>query len=198
MAPSLIGGTPFRSPGPHTLPWEGSANHFSEACPAISGKKHVTAHYRQAKLNSRNLINIATETGLRQHGYPANRDKGTRNHPSKPGFMHFAATPRQCGTARRQCRIGRGVEEIPARIYTELSSILCAIKCLSRCREKTTLSTFYWNRPYCFICVMDSGLWRFKIREQHGSCGQGKCFLAFHGGRRGRRTECIGRKFRQC
>jgi hypothetical protein len=34
VAPSLNGGTPFRSPGPHTLPWEGSANHFSEACPA--------------------------------------------------------------------------------------------------------------------------------------------------------------------
>ena len=45
---------------------------------------------------------------------------------------------------------------------------------------------------------MDSGLWRLEIREQHGGRGQGRSFLAFHGGGRGCRAERIGCEFRQC
>ncbi len=168
--------------------------------PCYLGKKHVTAHYRQAKLNSRNLINIATETGLRQHGYPANRDKGARNLPSKPGFMHFCRNAAPCELGPPGANAGLAVVLKKSPQESTLNSLLYyAQSSVSQdAGKKPTLSTFYRNRPYCFICVMDSGLWRFKIREQHGSCGQGKCFLAFHGGRRGRRTERIGRKFRQC
>lgn len=106
----------------------------------VLGKKYATAHYRQAKLYSRNLINIATGTRFRQHGHPANR----RNQPSKPALTHFF---RECGVrwysiAERRRRIARGVEEIGARIYTELSSILCAIKCFSRCRDKPHATHF--------------------------------------------------------
>jgi len=49
---------PFRGKVARTI----SARHA-----LLSGKKYATAHYRQAKLYSRNLINIATETRFRQH-----------------------------------------------------------------------------------------------------------------------------------
>jgi hypothetical protein len=42
----------------------------------LSGKKSVTAHYNQAKFYSRNLINIATETGFRQHHPPGKSGQG--------------------------------------------------------------------------------------------------------------------------
>src|ERR1700704_4284429 len=47
------GGTPFRSPGPHTLPWEGSADHFSEACPAsgLKSSGKITLQLITGKLN---------------------------------------------------------------------------------------------------------------------------------------------------
>jgi len=50
---------PFRGKVARTI----SARHA-----LLSGKKHVTTHYSQAKLYSRNLINIATGTRFRQHG----------------------------------------------------------------------------------------------------------------------------------
>src|SRR5579864_2697490 len=148
----LLARIPFRGKVARTI----SARHalISEQ---IFGQKHVTAHYRQAKLYSRNLINIATETRLRQHDHPANRNKDLRNHPSKPSILTFVLTHRlcretepagseqgdlSCKMAKTRCGIGRGVEEIPARIYTEHSSILCAIKCFSRYKARTHAARF--------------------------------------------------------
>jgi len=63
--PEKTGALRIVFPDSHTLPVEGSANHFSEAIPntTSAGRNLVTAHYRQAKLYSRNLFNIATGPG---------------------------------------------------------------------------------------------------------------------------------------
>src|ERR1700704_479871 len=50
------GGTPFRSPGPHTLPWEGSADHFSEACPASGLNPRAKLRYSSLQAS---LIELA-------------------------------------------------------------------------------------------------------------------------------------------
>ena len=140
---------PFRGKVARTI----SARHalLSEQ---IFGQKYVTAHYRQAKLYSRNLINIATGTILRQHGPPANRGKDLRGiiPVNQPGaFLPETNRCRWHALTPGNAVIGRGVEEIPARIYTELSSILCAIKCFSRCREKAHATHFLPESPLCLF-----------------------------------------------
>lgn len=131
-----------------------SARHAQTNQNKIFGHKYVAAHYRQAKLYSRNLINIATDTRFRQHGHPVNGDKPAQNHRSKPVLVHFSRKEsRLVRLSSLPRRIGRGVEEIAARIYTELTSILCAIKCFSRYRKKAHATPFLPDWPLLlYLC----------------------------------------------
>ena len=108
-----------------------------------------TTHYIQAKLNSRNLFNIAIAVSLRQHGAGNERGhRGPRNQPRHPdrGLLHLLRsggtgkeTSRNSRTSSRllltSSRLLLNVEEIRARIYTEYSSIIMRIQLIFKTRE---------------------------------------------------------------
>jgi hypothetical protein len=144
VAPSLKGALRFVLFGPHTLPGKVartiSARHALLTDNHPSGKLH-TAHYRQLKLYSRNLFNITIAVHAVNTAQPLwPGKKYPWNHPSNVKSINQASAHQYYLQVMQAAGVGQiggpDVEEIPARIYTEVSSILCAFNCFSRRREK--------------------------------------------------------------
>ena len=127
------------------------------------GQKYVTAHYRQAKLYSRNLINIATQTRFRQHGRPANRDKAAQNQPSKPALVRFVGENRaSCVHPPLPTPVWPWMLKKSPQESTLNSLLYYAQSSISQdAGKKPTLPPLCRTGPYCFICVTCSRLWRF-------------------------------------
>jgi len=150
VAPSLIGGTPFRSPGPHTLPVGKAARAISARhalqTESILGQNYVTAQYRQAKLYSRNLLNIATGPGFRQHA--PRGETSPKVHGISPvnptqalSMPDRRAKPAATGAfSSFFSRLERGsiavmLKKSPQESTLNSLLILCPLKHLSSCRE---------------------------------------------------------------
>jgi hypothetical protein len=189
---------PFRGKVARTI----SARHALLTDPNPRAKSR-TAHYKQAKLNSRNLLNIAIAASRRQHG-GRNESGQARERGSSQGTRDWRTLDlRPCRTIFRTSRPSS--PQLP-----DQSAPAFIAPMLKKSAQESTLNTLLLYAhstdfqeagkrgplPTVFVpggnhgCpgavyIIHGRLWRLKIHQQRCRCSHGESCLGLPGGRTG-------------